>query len=355
MRSLLVLSLILSMSLPGRVFCEPQATKRLRAAAVLGLTGPAAYHSQAIRHGLELAKEELEKRGWSIEIRYEDDHTTPAKTVSAFQSLLARDYRFFIGPTWSFQANAVRPLLQRNTAIALVPGGSSDINGGATQGMFNLCPSREHQMPQISSWLKGQGYKRAFLLTANGDWGEVHAKVFREAIQSSGGTVVGQDQFDYGADVGTLRTLLLKAERTGADVIMTTGTGGDVANVVRARNVRRHKVAVLSTDDIRDALLQGVVVKSELTDVYAVGLAVSPEFEVRYRARFGQPPSPFADRGYDALMVLAYANQRTDGSASAVLANLKSGSEYEGVIGPITFDESGDVKTGRYQIIDVAK
>ncbi len=355
MRILLLLVLVLSMNLTRSVFCETPAVKRLRAAAVLGLTGQAAYHSQGIRYGVELAKEELEKRRWSIEIQYEDDHTEPAKTVSAFQSLLARDYRFFLGPTWSFQASAVRPILQRNMAIAFVPAGSSEINGGAAEGMFNLCPSREQQMPQISSWLKEKGYKRAFLLTANGDWGEVHAKVFREAVQSSGGTVIGQEQFEYGIDVGTLSTLLLKAERMGVDLIMTTGGGGDVANIVRARNIRKQKVVVLSTDDIRDALLQGLVAKSDLTDVYALGLTVSPEFEDRYRARFGEAPSLYADRGYDALMVLAYATERTDGTASAVRAYLKSQHEYQGVIGPIAFDERGDVKTGHYQIVDAAK
>jgi ABC-type branched-subunit amino acid transport system substrate-binding protein len=54
-------------------------------------------------------------------------------------------------------------------------------------------------------------------------------------------------------------------------------------------------------------------------------------------------------------MVLAYATERTDGTASAVRAYLKSQHEYQGVIGPIAFDERGDVKTGHYQIVDAAK
>ncbi|WKZ57586.1 MAG: penicillin-binding protein activator [Bdellovibrionota bacterium] len=330
-------------------------SKSLKVAALLGLTGGAAYHSAGIRKGIELAAEDLKARGWQIDLRYEDDQTNPTKTVSAMQFLSSQGYKSFIGPTWSFQVNAVREIVANNDLVAMVPAGSSEINGGAAQGVFNLCPSRTQQVPYLVEWLKRQGYHRGFIVTPNGDWGEIHRRVFARAVKDAGGSVVGEEQFDYGIDISSLRTILLKGAQVNADVVFTTGAGDDVANVVRARNALHLSFSILSTADIRDALALKLVSHADVQqDVFAIGLTVSSDFKMRYMARFGEQPSLYSDRGYDALMILAEATERTDGSQNAVRSFLNSGVEFSGVSGKIKFDNRGDVGAGDYQVFKAA-
>jgi branched-chain amino acid transport system substrate-binding protein len=272
------------------------------------------------------------------------------------QFLSSQGYKFFIGPTWSFQVNSVRGIIGKQDLIAMVPGGSSEINGGPAQGIFNLCPARTQQVPPLVEWLKKVGYLRGYIITPNGHWGDVHREVFARAIREAGGTVVGEEQFDYGIDHSILKTLLLKGKQANADVVFTTGAAGDVANVVRARNSLRLRVPVLSTSDISDALALKLLTPADLQqDVFSIGLTVGADFQKRFADRFGEPPSLYSDRGYDALMILAEAIERTDGSPKAVRNFLESGAEFSGVSGKIKFDTQGDVGSGDYRVVRVAQ
>ncbi len=138
---ILTLFILIHLTAP-QVFAEADHSKNLKIGAVLSLTRDAANNGAAIQKGMTLAIEELRSHGWTIDVNFQDDATNPTKTVSSVQFLLARDYRLFVGPTWSFLINAVKPLLERSDSIAIVPAGSSDINGGSSKAVFNLCPKR---------------------------------------------------------------------------------------------------------------------------------------------------------------------------------------------------------------------
>lgn len=350
-------ALLTFLLLLGQPCLGENEAKHLKVAALLGLTGDAAYHSSGIRKGIELAAEDLKKLGWQIDLRFEDDQTNSTKTVSAMQFLHAEGYNFFIGPTWDFQVNAVRQIVSKSNIVALVPAGSSDINGGGTEGIFNLCSAKIQQVPYLVEWLKTTPYRRGFIITPNGDWGEVHRQVFSQALKDSSGQVLREEQFDYGIDMASIRTILLKAKQEKADVVFVTGAGADVANIVRARNSLNLNFAILSTSDIRDALALRLLSAEDLQrDVFAIVLAVksASDFRARFETRFGEAPGLYSDRGYDALMVLAHASERTDGSPELIRKYLSSNFDYAGASGQIAFDKQGDVRTGQYQIVKAA-
>jgi branched-chain amino acid transport system substrate-binding protein len=331
--------------------------KHLKVAAVLGLTGDAAYHSGAIRKGIELAAEDLRALGWEIDLRFEDDQTNSTKTIAAMQFLRSNGYKLLIGPTWSFQVNAARQIIAKSDLVTLVPASSSEVNGGATEGIFNLCPVRTKQEPYVEDWLKTKPYRSAYIITPNEEWGEIHRKVFSQAIRAVGGQVAEEQQYDYGIDSSSLRVMLLKAKQTKADILFTTGPAGDVANIVRARNALKLDLAILSTSDIRDALALKLLSPQDVErEVYEIGLsAVASDFRTRFEARFGEAPNMYSDRGYDSLMVMAQATEHTDGSSNSIRKYLSSDFNYKGVSGPISFDVNGDIQEGRYQIARLSK
>lgn len=331
-----------------------ESSKRLKVGVILGLTGSAARHSDGMRKGIEMAAAELRTQGWHLDLKFEDDQTNPSKTASSLQFLLAQGYRLFIGPSWSFQVSAVRPILQQKQAIAVVPAGSSEINGGPGDGVFNLCPPRTQQTPLLKKWLQEKELRRAFVLTPNGDWGEAHRGIFTDAIKQSGGSLAGQEAFDYGIELTALKSLLLRVKQSQADVLMTTGSAADVANILRARNAARLGFTLLASEDISDAFNLGLAAPQEFErEVYSSGLSVSPAYQQRFKALYHEEAIIYSDRGYDALMLLAAAVKESGSEVHAVKSFLKK-ADFPGVSGRIQFTAQGDVQDGDFRITKVS-
>jgi branched-chain amino acid transport system substrate-binding protein len=70
------------------------------------------------------------------------------------------------------------------------------------------------------------------------------------------------------------------------------------------------------------------------------------QFLQKYKAKFNQDVELFAPMGYDAVMVFIDAMKRAGSTdPKAFLAELPK-TNYQGVIGPIQFDEKGDLRNG---------
>ncbi len=332
---------------------ETDGSKHLKIGAVLSLSGIAANNGEAIRKGMILAFEDLKASGWTVDVNFQDDGTNPKKTLSAIQFLISRDYRIFVGPTWSFLTNVAMPVLEKAGALAIVPAGSSDINGGASKAIFNLCPKRSGELSVINEWLKPRSYKKAFILTPLGDWGVIHREVFRQSVEQSGITVVGDEQFDYELEPGALKTILLRAKANGADLFLTTAGGSDLANILKFKANLQWPAAMLTTEDLWDSIDEGLISSENLVlkDAWIVGLPLNAEFNKKFQARFNESPKMYADRAYDAVMLIAKGMQARDGSPIALRSFVSKGTPFRGVTGEIRFNALGDRMAEEYSVM----
>jgi branched-chain amino acid transport system substrate-binding protein len=77
---------------------------------------------------------------------------------------------------------------------------------------------------------------------------------------------------------------------------------------------------------------------------YAVAKA---DFEKKYKAKFGIDVQVYAPYTYDSTKLMVAAMVKAGSSDPAkYLPVLAATKEYQGVTGPITFDEKGDIKGG---------
>ena len=67
------------------------------------------------------------------------------------------------------------------------------------------------------------------------------------------------------------------------------------------------------------------------------------DFEAKFIERFGRKPNFAAGYGYEAVMVLAEALKKTEGSSTGLAAALLETENFPGVNGKITLDPYGDV------------
>jgi branched-chain amino acid transport system substrate-binding protein len=68
------------------------------------------------------------------------------------------------------------------------------------------------------------------------------------------------------------------------------------------------------------------------------------QFVEAYRAAYGLTPDLYAAHGYDALRVLVAAIDGNAGGPNEVWSGLRALREFQGVTGPLQFDERGDVQ-----------
>jgi branched-chain amino acid transport system substrate-binding protein len=76
-------------------------------------------------------------------------------------------------------------------------------------------------------------------------------------------------------------------------------------------------------------------------------------FLQKYKAKFNSDVELFAPMGYDAVMVFVDAMKRAGSTDPARFLPELSKTNYQGVIGPIAFDEKGDLKNGPITIYSV--
>ncbi|HET7157684.1 MAG TPA: ABC transporter substrate-binding protein, partial [Burkholderiales bacterium] len=69
-------------------------------------------------------------------------------------------------------------------------------------------------------------------------------------------------------------------------------------------------------------------------------------FLQKYKAKFNQDVELFAPMGYDAAMVIVEAMKRVGSTDPAKFLPEVGKTNYQGVIGPISFDDKGDLNNG---------
>ena len=350
-RAVLILFFSFSfLPLPQPVFAESAVGSRvLKVAAILGVSGSSAIHSDNIRKGLLLAKEDLEKSGWKIELAIEDDETLPAKSVTAARSLISRGYRFFIGPSWNFQVEAVAAVYSKSNVLAFAPAVYSAVAGGSHPHVLYGTAPAEGKIAPIAQWLTERKVKTVAIVCSIGAWGDVHREVFKEAAKKAGTAVIYVDTFEYGSELSFFSAATTRFKKLKPDAILFTGTDKAAGILVRKAAEHHLKSMILGTNPLEEAVLQNLIaINPDTPELFSITIPIDRQFSEKYEKRFGTAAGIYSDSAYDGLMLLAEAIEKTDGSPREVEELIRSPLSYEGVSGAFKYDAKGDPHKGRY-------
>ncbi len=321
----------------------------------MALTGYGSFHGRNIQHGLELAKKDLEKRGWKVELTYEDDGTIPQRSITAIRALSARGYSLFIGPTWSYQVEAAGPLYARTPVIAFSPATYSAVTGGPHAHLLHGTTPATAKVEPVSKWLKQSGYSKAAILYAACAWGETHREVYEQAAAQAGVKIVYNDHFDYGQEAASLPAMLAAIKSSGAEVVLSTSSAEAVGLIVKLMTELRSKAAFLSTDDLNDALAQKLVDlhRPGRPRLFLLALPMMEAFQSHYAAHYYGTAGIYSDTAYDGLMMFAQAIENGSKNAVEIESFLRKNG-YQGLSGTFRFDKNGDTEKGSYVITELA-
>lgn len=318
--------------------------------APLSLTGPAATDGESIKNGLELAREDLAKKGINVKIVYEDDGTDPKRAISAIQKMIAFDKPVaIVGPTWSFLGDAVAPILKQNQLPSFAPANTSEFVEENEYTFFGAIKN-EKKITPVMNFLKENNKKKIGIVVDKSSWGESHVEPFRKAVIDAGGEVVLVERVPFGSEQNTYPTILAKAKSLNVDTLLVTGYEEGLTILIKRSQEQNPGLTLVIAEEVPKMLLKkGNIRLSESNPIYVTTGTHSEEFADKYKAKFGHEPRIYSDRAYDGLMLLVDGlMNKKDGETLAQYLHEKT--NYKGYATTYSFDERGDIKGGEWVV-----
>ncbi|NHT77285.1 branched-chain amino acid transport system substrate-binding protein [Rhizobium sp. PP-F2F-G38] len=361
---------------------------------VMELTGPAGEYGQAGAKSVEMAFRDINDAGGvggcKVVADTRDSQSQGNVAVDqATQLVNIKKVPVIIGGIIS---SVSIPILTSVTAPAGVvqvsPASSSPTltalgRDGKTNGVFfRTITSDALQGTAAAKYAIDQGLKKIAIVNVNNDFGVNMVREFKTAYEKLGGTITtttpyNEKQSSYASEASA-------AMAGEPDALYLVSTPVDGATIARAWISGGGKQTFLLNDGMNSKDFIESVGAQYLENAYGTSSGTSPTasteyFNANYEAFSGgiAPSAPAADRSYDAGAIVGLAIAKAGKSDAAAiktamrevvaeggtpihagkqefvkaLALIKEGKpvKYEGVIGPVSFDQYGDI-TGPFRL-----
>jgi len=359
---LMIIGLLLVVFLVVSAGCGGKKPESIKLASVSPKTGPWATYGHDQRKGMEVAIEVINEaggisqgpfKGVKFEIEVFDDRGDPKESANIAQKLVADESIFaMVGPTNSSCALADAPILEKGgvtmvTDLATTP----ELTNQGYERVFRTYftgITEGKAMAMVA--LETLGLKRMYVFYENTDYGAGIQGALVPAMEDGAGEVLGVDAYTPGQDTD-FSPLITKARNAGAEVIGICGSynesgliirqvrtaGWDVPIVICTGNNHPNTIELAGAENLYNAYFTSPPVIGDSTDPNVVA------FREKFEEKFGEKPGDYTAYAYDAVMVIKEAIELGCQSRDELHTYLRKIENYQGLTGPITFDEGGDV------------
>jgi len=174
--------------------CGPaQAADSVKIGVVGPRTGDAAATGKAFEEGIQLATAYVNGKGGvlgkKLEVVFEDTAGAPDKAASGFERLVTRDQVVMVlGESHSSSALAEIEVANRlKVPFVVVEAWADPITAKNYRYVFRAGPSNSGVVKEsIAKWVQAEGFKKAFIVAENSDWGLGIAKLCEESLKPAG-------------------------------------------------------------------------------------------------------------------------------------------------------------------------
>ncbi len=283
------------------------ASKPLRVGGIVSLTGPAAGWGEMARFGWELAIEEANAAGGvtgrKVELMLEDSRTNPTGSVSAYKKLVSVDrVDATLGDVWDFLTSPLIAL-SRSSKVLLVSTIIDQSTHERSPYFFTTGPRIASAHDAVDRFFElNPELKTAAILSWDNDWGHAYERVWSEAAQKAGVTIVSvQRSLDMGTD---WRAEVAKISVKRPDAVIFGYQADRILK--RLRELGLHPKILTTSNVVEELKLKSV--SEELSEgIYYTDWTPSDAFVTRFESRFKKAPMLNAVEGYEAARSLLKA------------------------------------------------
>lgn len=327
----------------------------------IGFSGPlkGKYSDLGVqgRNGALLAVEDINAaggiQGRRLELLARDDGSTPEDAVQADQELRRAGVSVIIGHMTSAQTMAALDGTRDSGLLYISPTTSTNLLQGIRDNFFRVIPSltnmAEGQALHVLHMVSG---RRVALIwdRANAPFAEPYKKAFARTFAQQGGQIMGEVAFDTHRDPPDWEHIVAELKPLRPDIVLTITSARDLATFAQYSKLGNSSWTILSSMwAYTKELVQtgGKSVEGVIFAVYFVEDDPTPQyarFSEKFRNRFGWEPNFAAAFAYEAVQVCAAAIKKNDGDTKNLDAVLPGMTLDQGVVGPFSLDDHGDVR-----------
>jgi branched-chain amino acid transport system substrate-binding protein len=352
------------------------------------LTGDQAFIGAGLLQGAQMAVEDSNIRGpvfgnTKIKLEKLDDQHNPTQAVLVANKLVADPNAVgVVGHFNSSCSKAASAIYHEARLVQVSPASTNPaISRQGFDTFFRVCATDDVQAPAAAEFVWNRlGKKRLVILDDQTTYGKGIADEFHKKFEVLGGEVVLHSGITQGEKDFT--PLLTKVRSLSPELIFYGGVYPELGLLIKQSRKLGLNVPWMGGDGIFDVTLIQIATPELAEGTYSTMLGVdlhqlpsAKDFVTRYEARYGEVGS-FSAYGYDAANVLIEATRRAsqkDGwpaagtveRREAVLKEVRNTKDFQGILGPVNFDERGDavgksvgifkVENGKFKFLEEAK
>lgn len=321
---------------------------------ILPLSGDAASFGIPIKQAAELAIEEINNaggiKGRQVVLRFEDGKCESEDSRAAAERLLAtNEIDLMIAGGCSSEFLAAAPLVQDRGIISLSSSATNPDISKLGKLVFRTAPSDALAGKVAAEYaFKNMTASSAAIITEDKAYTQALREVFKKEFGELGGVVVADEVYQTGAtDFVTIAESVMAANPSVVYVLPQSPTPGILA--VKELKALNPDVKVLTAEVllIRDAISEQGDILEGVTGIEVLFDEQNPKaaqflkrFEEEYALEATYPG--FMAGMYDLMYLVKEAAEATDGSSAAIADYLYAVNDWNGAVGPLSFDGNGD-------------
>jgi branched-chain amino acid transport system substrate-binding protein len=316
--------------------------------AILALTGEQSEPFQAMRQGMEIAQDDINRRGGirsrPLAVIYEDNQHRVKEANTAARKLIAADKVVAAVAGSVVQANGSAPLFEKAKTPLIVLWDSSPAIDQMGDYIFSIglwTPGSAEVAARFAR--KRIGVSKVVILNNNDSWSEELANSFKPSFTALGGEVLSIETFD--PEQSDFKTSLLRLLHSGADGLYVT-VSYNFPTLFKQIKELKLGLPVITSDIINDEYLK--LNPGDYEGVYQtqVDISASKMTELllnAYAEKYGHPCQkiPWVAWGYDSIQLLAQIMEKVGFDRTAIKAALYSVKGFQGSSGVIEFNHLG--------------
>jgi len=357
------LTSILGAAVLGIAFAVPALADDITFAVVGPMTGQLATIGDQFKHGAEAAAAAINAKGGvmgrQIKLSIEDDVCDPKQAVSVANRIVGNGIKFIDGHACSGSSIPASAVYAESAVLMMSPASSNPLltedaakNGWPT--IMRLYTRDDAQGAFIGPWI-AQKYKgkNVVVLHDKSAYGQGVADAVKATMNAGGLNEVLYEGINAGEK--DYSALVTKLKDLKADVVYFGGYHPEGGLILRQAAEQNFKFQLIMPDSIATPefwQIAGPAGEGTMF-VFPSDPQSKPEAKeaVETIKKGGFVPEGFTLFSYAVIQAFAAGIERAGSDDPAKVAEaLKNGQPFDTVIGPITFDEKGDIKNATYDI-----
>ena len=327
------------------------------------LTGAAAIYGTAAKNGAQIAVDEINAMGESIQfdLKYEDDEHDAEKAVNAYNTLKDWGMQISLGSVTSKPCEATSALTYEDRIFALTPSASSTAVTEGKDNQFQMCFSDPNQGTASAQYISDQklGTKIAVIYKNDDVYSKGIYDKFASKAQELGLSIVSATTFTDDSQTD-FTVQLSEAQKAGADLLFLPMYYQPASLILSQAKSMSYAPkffgvdgmdGILTMEGFDTSLAEGVMLltpfNADATD------EKTQNFVKKYKQLYNETPNQFAADAYDCVYAIYDACKKasitSDMDAKTIcdkmIATFTDASfKFDGLTGTgVTWDKTGAV------------